>query len=175
MADQFLGEIRVFGFNFPPTGWAQCNGQLLPITQNTALFTLLGTTYGGNGSTTFALPDLQGAAATQHGQGPGLSEYFLGEQAGVDSVALLPSEIPAHTHAVRGQTSTGNLQEPAPTRSLARSGGATIYTSNASTNLVPMAPQSLGVAGGGQPHDNVSPVLVMNFCIAIQGIFPPRP
>jgi len=109
----------------------------------------LGTTYGGNGSTTFALPDLQGVVATQHGQGPGLSEYFLGEQAGVDSVTLLQSEVPLHTHAVRGQTSTGNLQEPAPTRSLARSGGATIYTSNASTNLVPMAPQSLGVTGGG--------------------------
>jgi microcystin-dependent protein len=175
MADQFLGEIRVFGFNFPPTGWAQCNGQLLPIGQNTALFTLLGTTYGGNGSTTFALPDLQGAVPTQHGQGPGLSEYPLGEQAGVDGVTLLPSEIPVHTHAVRGQTSTGNLQEPAPTRSLARSGGGTIYTSNVSTGVVPMAFQSLGVAGGGQPHDNISPVLVMNFCIAIQGIFPPRP
>ncbi len=175
MSDQFLGEIRVFGFNFPPTGWAQCNGQLLPITQNTALFTLLGTTYGGNGATTFGLPDLQGSVAMQHGQGAGLSDYSLGELGGVDSVTLDPSEIPLHTHAVRGQTSTGNLQEAAPTRSLARSGGATIYTSNASTNLVPMAFQSLGVAGGSQPHDNTSPVLVMNFCIAIQGIFPPRP
>jgi microcystin-dependent protein len=174
MADQFLGEIRVFGFNFPPTGWAQCNGQLLPITQNTALFTLLGTTYGGNGSTTFGLPDLQGSVAMQHGQGPGLSEYFLGELGGADSITLDASEIPAHTHAVRGQTGTGNLQEPSSTRSLARSGGATIYTSNASTNLVPMAFQSLGVGGSSLPHDNVSPVLVMNFCIAIQGIFPPR-
>jgi microcystin-dependent protein len=174
MADPFLGEIRVFGFNFPPTGWAQCNGQLLPITQNTALFTLLGTTYGGNGSTTFGLPDLQGSVAMQHGQGPGLSLYDLGESGGSDTVSLEASEIPAHTHVVRGQTNTGNLQEPASARSLARSGGGTIYTSNVSSNLVPMAPQTLTPAGSSLPHDNVAPVLVMNFCIAIQGIFPPR-
>ena len=175
MSDQFLGEIRVFGFNFPPTGWAQCNGQLLTIAQNTALFTLLGTTYGGNGSTTFALPDLAGAVAMNHGQGPGLSLYDLGELGGADTITLDASEIPAHTHAVRGQTNLGNIQEPAPTRSLARSGGATIYQSNISQNVVTMGFQSLSVTGSSSPHDNISPVLVLNVCIALQGIFPPRP
>lgn len=174
MADQFLGEIRVFGFNFPPTGWARCNGQLLPIAQNTALFTLLGTTYGGDGASTFALPDLQGAVAVGQGQGQGLSLYDLGEQSGADSITLEASEIPVHTHQVRGQAATGNLQEPAPARSLARSGGATIYTSNTSSNLVPMAPQTLAPAGSSLPHDNISPVLVLQICIALQGIFPPR-
>ena len=174
MSDQFLGEIRVFGFNFPPSGWAQCNGQLLPISQSTALFSLLGTTYGGDGSTTFGLPDMQGSVAMQHGQGPGLSLYELGEGGGSDSVTLLASEIPSHTHAVRGQTSGGTVQGPSPARSLARSSGGTIYTSNTSTNLAPMAPQSLSVAGSSLPHDNIAPVLVMQFCIALQGIFPPR-
>ena len=174
MADPFLAEIRVFGFNFPPTGWAQCNGQLLPITQNTALFSLLGTTYGGNGSTNFALPDLQGASPFAPGQGSGLSLYDLGESGGADTVELLQSEIPMHTHFVRGQTTTGNLQEPSPTRSLARSGGATIYQSNTSANLAPMGPQALTTAGGSTPHDNISPVLVLNICIALQGVFPPR-
>jgi microcystin-dependent protein len=174
MSDQFLGEIRVFGFNFPPTGWAQCNGQVLLISQNTALFALLGTAYGGDGSTTFALPDLRGAVAMSHGQAPGLSLYDLGEEGGLDSVTLLASEIPVHTHAVRGQTNLANLEAPAPTRSLARSGGATIYTSNTSSNVAPMAFQSLPPAGGSLPHNNISPVLVMNFCIALQGIFPQR-
>jgi microcystin-dependent protein len=174
MSDQFLGEIRVFGFNFPPTGWAQCNGQLLLIGQNSALFALLGTTYGGNGSTTFALPDLSGSVAVNHGQAPGLSLYDLGEAGGADTVTLLSGEIPLHTHAVRGQTNLGNLQEPAITRSLARSGGATIYQSNTSQNLAPMAFQSLTPSGSSLPHDNISPVLVMNVCIALQGIFPPR-
>ena len=175
MSDQFLGEIRVFGFNFPPTGWAQCNGQLLTIAQNTALFTLLGTTYGGNGSTTFGLPDLSGRVAMNHGQGPGLSLYDLGESGGADTITLESSEIPFHTHAVRGQTGLGNIQEPASTRSLARSGGATIYTSNTSQNVVAMGFQSLAPAGSSLPHDNISPVLVMNVCIALQGVFPPRP
>ena len=174
MADQFLGEIRVFGFNFPPSGWAQCNGQLLTIGQNTALFALLGTTYGGNGSTTFALPDLSGSVAVSHGQAPALSLYDLGEQGGADTVTLDSSEIPFHTHAIRGQASLGNIQEPAATRSLARSGGATIYTSNTSSNVVTMGFQSLAPAGSSLPHDNISPVLVMNVCIALQGIFPPR-
>jgi microcystin-dependent protein len=173
MADQFLGEIRVFGFNFPPTGWARCDGQELPISQNTALFTLLGTTYGGDGKTTFALPDLQGAVAMNHGQGQGLSLYDLGESGGSDTVTLLASEIPLHSHAVRGQTGLGNLEAPAATRSLARSGGATIYTSS-TAGLAPMAAQALTPAGSSLPHDNISPALVMQFCIALQGIFPPR-
>lgn len=174
MSDQFLGEIRVFGFNFPPTGWARCDGQVLPISQSTALFALLGTTYGGNGSTTFALPDLRGAVAMNQGQSPGLSDYLLGEQGGQDSVTLLAGEIPAHTHAVRGQTNLANNETPASTRSLARSGGATIYTSDTSTNLAPMAFQALTQTGSSLPHDNISPTLVMQFCIALQGIFPPR-
>jgi microcystin-dependent protein len=173
MSDQFLGEIRVFGFNYPPTGWARCDGQLMPVSQNTALFALLGTTYGGNGSTNFGLPDLQGSVAMNHGQSPGLSLYDLGESGGADTVTLLPSEIPVHSHAVRGQTNLGNIQEPAPTRSLARSGGATIYTSS-TAGLAPMALQALAPAGSSQPHDNISPTLVLQFCIAIQGIFPPR-
>ena len=112
MSDQFVAEIRIFPFNFPPTGWAFCNGQLLPISQNTALFSLLGTTYGGDGKSTFALPDLQGAAAMQPGQGQGLSLRDLGEMSGVESVTLLTSEIPVHTHTLMGSTASANSSQP---------------------------------------------------------------
>jgi microcystin-dependent protein len=175
MADPFVAEIRVFGFNFPPTGWAQCDGQLLPLSQNTALFSLLGTTYGGDGKVTFALPNLQLRAAMHPGQGPGLTGYVEGEEAGTETVTLLQSETPLHTHTLQARDNAGDLQAPAPQRALARSVGGTIYQSNSTANLVNMAPQALSVAGSGLPHNNWPPVLVLNFCIALQGVFPPRP
>jgi microcystin-dependent protein len=174
MADPFVAEIRVFGFNFAPTGWAQCNGQLLPLSQNTALFSLLGTFYGGDGKSTFALPNLEGRAAVHQGQGQGLSEYFLGEETGVETVTLLQSEMPLHTHGLQARDNGGDLQAPSPTRALAQSTGGTIYQSNTSSNLGTMAPQTLNIAGSSSPHNNWSPVTVLNYCIAMQGVFPPR-
>ena len=173
MADPFVAEIRIFPFNFAPRGWAFCDGQLLPLSQNTALFSLLGTTYGGNGKSNFALPDMQGNAPMHPGQGPGLAERFLGETGGVETVTLLQSEIPSHPHAMRDHDiDLGELNAPSPTRSLAKSTNATIYT--AAANLVTMAPQALTLAGSSQPHNNMMPYLTLNFCIALQGVFPPR-
>ncbi len=173
MADPFVAEIRIFPFNFAPRGWAWCNGQLLPLSQNTALFSLLGTTYGGDGRSTFALPDLQGAAPMHPGQGPGLSLHDLGETGGSDTVTLLESEIPAHRHTLRASPDPGDLFAPGPTTSLAASTGAAAYqTSTASP--AQMAPQSLATVGSGQPHNNLMPYLTMYFSIALQGVFPPR-
>lgn len=174
MSDQFVAEIRIFPFNFPPTGWAFCNGQLMPISQNTALFSLLGTVYGGDGKSTFALPDMQGNAPMQPGQGQGLSLRDLGEMSGVESITLLVSEIPLHTHAVRVSSEDGEFKVPAPDRIMGRSINAFLYeTTGAGANL--MAPQALALAGGGLPHNNMQPYLTLNFCIALQGIFPQRP
>ena len=173
MSDQFLAEIRIFPFNFPPTGWAFCNGQLMPISQNTALFALLGTVYGGDGKSTFALPDLQGAAPMQPGQGQGLSLRDLGEMSGVESITLLTSEIPLHTHNVMASTEDGEFKPPTPDRIVGRSINAFLYQSS-NQNLQIMSPQQLGLAGGGLPHNNMQPYLTLNFCIALQGIFPPR-
>jgi len=174
MSDQFVAEIRIFPFNFAPVGWAFCDGQLLPISQNTALFSLLGTTYGGDGKSTFALPNMQGNTPMQPGQGQGLSLRDLGEMSGSESVTLLTTEIPVHTHGLRASSDPGDLFAPSPTASLAGSTGATAYQpSNA--NLVQMAPQALPPAGGGLPHNNMQPYLTLNFCIAMQGIFPQRP
>jgi microcystin-dependent protein len=175
MSDQFVAEIRIFPFNFPPTGWAFCDGQLLPISQNTALFSLLGTTYGGDGKSTFALPDMQGNAPMQPGQGQGLSLRDLGEMSGVESITLLVSEIPVHTHTLRGNFNTADINDPSPARALARSGTGFLYQSNTSANLTQMAFQGLPPAGGGLPHNNMQPYLTLNFCIALQGIFPQRP
>lgn len=173
MADPFVAEIRIFPFNFAPRGWAWCDGQLLPLSQNTALFSLLGTTYGGNGKSNFALPDLQGRAPMHPGQGPGLSLHDLGETGGVESVSLLESEMPAHTHAMRAHDiDLGELNAPAANRSLAKSANATAYVSAA--NLVSMAPETLSPAGGDLPHNNLQPYLTFYFCIAMQGVFPPR-
>lgn len=173
MSDQFVAEIRIFPFNFPPTGWAFCNGQLMPISQNTALFSLLGTTYGGDGKSTFALPNMQGNVPVQPGQGQGLSLRDLGEMSGAESVTLLQSEMPVHSHSLFAHDlDLGELNAPANNRSVAKSANATAYT--AAANLVPMAPQSLAVVGGGLPHNNMMPYLTLNFCIALQGIFPPR-
>jgi microcystin-dependent protein len=175
MADQFVAEIRIFPFNFPPTGWAFCNGQLLPISQNTALFSLLGTTYGGNGQSTFALPNLQGRAAMQHGQGPGLSLRSLGEMGGSETVTLLTSEIPSHNHVVNAKVTGGqadpnglvwasaNAQKLAANFYAPAKGTGTLMNANAS-----------GVTGGSLPHNNMMPYLTLNFCIALQGVFPPR-
>lgn len=172
MADPFVAEIRMFPFNFAPRGWAFCGGQLLPLSQNTALFSLLGTTYGGNGKSNFALPNLQGRAPMHPGQGPGLSLHDLGEEAGVETVTLLESEVPSHTHAQRAAIDPGDLF--APTNNvLATSVGAAMYQpSNAL--LVNMSDQSLAPSGGDQPHNNMQPYLTVNFCIAMQGVFPPR-
>lgn len=173
--DPFLAEIRIFSFNFAPTGWAFCNGQLLPISQNTALFALLGTVYGGDGKSTFALPDMEGSAPMHPGQGPGLSDRVLGEQSGVDTITLLVSEIPIHSHALRASDAVGEDRVPGPDRSLARSAGGNLYCNPAGSPQDSMAPQALGVTGGGLPHNNMMPYLTMNFCIALQGVFPQRP
>jgi microcystin-dependent protein len=175
MSDQFVAEIRIFPFNFPPTGWAFCDGQLMPISQNTALFALLGTYYGGDGKSTFALPDLQGSAPMQTGQGQGLSERFLGEMSGVESITLLVSEIPLHTHTLMADIlDPADLTIPSPARVLAQSQNAFAYQP-AATGLGLMAFQALPPAGGGLPHNNMQPYLTLNFCIALQGIFPQRP
>jgi len=173
MSDPFVAEIRIFPFNFAPTGWAMCNGQLLPISQNTALFSLLGTFYGGDGKSTFALPDVQGSATVNQGQGQGLSEYFLGQQGGSETITLLVSEIPIHTHTMKAHgVDLAEINAPAPNRALATSKNATVYAPAA--NFVTMAPQALPPAGGSFPHNNMMPSLVLNYCIALQGIFPPR-
>jgi microcystin-dependent protein len=172
MADPFVAEIRIFPFNFAPKGWAWCDGQLLPLSQNTALFSLLGTTYGGNGKSNFALPDLQGRAPMHPGQGPGLSLHDLGETGGSETVTLLESEIPSHSHALRASTDPSNAQIPGPTLSLSRA-TANAY-STTTTGLAAMAPQALAPAGGDQPHNNLQPYLTFYFNIALQGVFPPR-
>jgi len=175
MSDQFVAEIRIFPFNFPPTGWAFCDGQLMPISQNTALFSLLGTTYGGDGKSTFALPDMQGNAPMQPGQGQGLSLRDLGEMSGVESITLLVSEIPVHTHAMKASIENATQGTLTPNITLASSVSGSLYQDNTTQNLVQMAFQALPPAGGGLPHNNMQPYLTLNFCIALQGIFPQRP
>jgi microcystin-dependent protein len=175
MSDQFVAEIRIFPFNFAPTGWAFCDGQLMPISQNTALFSLLGTVYGGDGKSTFALPNLQGSVPMQPGQGQGLSLRDLGEQSGVESITLLNSEIPVHAHTLRASVEDGTQGSLTTGITLATSVGGALYHDNTSQNLVSMAPQALAPAGGGLPHNNMQPYLTLNFCIALQGIFPQRP
>jgi microcystin-dependent protein len=172
VADPFVAEIRIFPFNFAPRGWAWCDGQLMPLSQNTALFSLLGTTYGGNGKDNFALPDLQGRAPMHPGQGPGLSLHDLGEMGGSETVTLLESEIPAHTHAILAVNAPGNVKLSSPAVGLARSAGGSIY--GAAQNLASMAPETLAPAGGDQPNNNLQPYLTFYFNIALQGVFPPR-
>jgi len=176
MSNPFVAEIRMFAGNFAPTGWALCDGQLLPISQNTALFSLLGTTYGGDGKSTFALPDLQGSVPIQQGQGQGLSLYDLGQTSGSETITLLQTEIPAHNHFVRAHNGdNADAQNPSPNTSLARSANGFAYQTNTSANLTQLAFQALALAGGGLPHNNLMPYLALNFCIAMQGVFPPRP
>jgi microcystin-dependent protein len=177
MSDQFVAEIRIFPFNFPPTGWAFCDGQIMPISQNTALFSLLGTTYGGDGRSTFALPNVQGSAIMQPGQGQGLSLRDLGQKSGVESITLLVTEIPVHTHnLLANNVDPANLTVPRSDAAVGTSTGGSMYVSGTPLPpLVNMAFQALSPAGGGLPHNNMQPYLTLNFCIALQGIFPQRP
>ena len=170
----FLAEVRIFGFNFAPTGWAFCNGQLIPISQNTALFSLVGTFYGGDGKSTFALPNLQGSAAMSPGQGPGLSAHFLGEQSGSETVTLLQSEMPIHTHNILASPQPSGVSAPANDRMLSRGFGGSPFKQQPFTNQVSMAAQQVGIAGGDFPHNNMMPYLTLNYCIALQGVFPAR-
>ena len=179
MADPFVAEIRIFPFNFAPKGWAWCDGQLLPLSQNTALFSLLGTTYGGNGKSNFALPDLGGRAAMHPGQGPGLSRHDLGEAGGAESVTLLETEIPSHAHGARGSSLAATVDDPAgnvPARPLWRASnqfGTGLAYSVAGSDST-MAPEALAPSGGSAPHNNMQPYLTFYFCIALQGVFPAR-
>lgn len=174
MADPFVAEIRMVPFNFAPKGWALCNGQLLPISQNTALFSLLGTTYGGDGRSNFALPDLQGMAAMHPGQGPGLSLHDLGETGGAETVKLLESEMPQHSHSIKAVAAPGTVVSPAGASFARAPGTASLYgaASGISGN---MSEDTLGTVGGDIPHNNMQPYLTLNFIIALQGVFPPRP
>ncbi len=174
MTDPFVAEIRIFPFNFAPTGWAFCDGQLQPISQNTALFSLLGTAYGGDGKSTFGLPDLQGCAPMHRGQGPGLSYHDLGETGGTDTVILLESEMPSHGHGLMASNDPGEDQSPNPTGAIGRSVGASLYQSVTNMNIVQLSDNAIAPAGGDQPHNNLQPYLTLNFCIALQGYFPPR-
>lgn len=169
--DPFVAEIRIFPFNFAAKGWAWCDGQLLPLSQNTALFSLLGTTYGGDGKSNFALPNLQGSAAMHPGQGPGLSLHALGETGGSETVTLLASEIPAHSHRLNASAADGIDQTPVNSM-LAAGIGVGQYA--APGQLVPLNANDLAPAGGNQPHNNMQPYLTFYFNIALQGVFPPR-
>jgi microcystin-dependent protein len=174
VANPFVGEIRVFGFNFAPLGWALCNGQILPIAQNTALFSLLGTTYGGNGTSTFALPNLQGTFPINQGSGPGLTPREMGEVGGAATVALNVTEIPAHTHSVYCVTTPGNGASPAGKVFAATPRDKPTAYAPASGAKVNLSVAAVANFGGGLPHDNMPPYRVLNFCIALQGIFPAR-
>jgi microcystin-dependent protein len=181
MSNPFVAEIRIFPFNFAPRGWAFCAGQLMPISQNTALFSLLGTTYGGDGKSTFALPDLQGNAPMGQGQGAGLSQRFLGETGGEPNLTLLTTEMPGHAHTLNADQGFATTADP--TNSLhmrgnfddgnGHTGGVQIYD-NVAPNTQ-MGFQSTGVTGSSFPHNNLMPSLGLNFCIALQGVFPARP
>lgn len=171
MSDPFVAEIRIFPFNFAPRGWAFCDGQILPISQNTALFSLLGTVYGGNGQSTFALPNLQDRSPIQPGQAPGGSDYDLGQEGGTEFITLIESEMPLHNHTANPRTSLGNQTTPT-NFAWAGSQIAKQYVTSAPNTT--MALQTIGIAGGSLPHNNMQPYLTLNFCIALQGIFPPR-
>jgi microcystin-dependent protein len=175
MSDQFVAEIRIFACNFAPVGWAMCNGQLLPISQNTALFSLIGTFYGGNGTSNFALPNLQGAAPMAQGNGFGLSPRVVGEAGGETSVTLYQAQLPAHTHAFNTYAGRGiNQTAPGSGLTLSESQGQSVYDATQNPALTQMNPSMVGVTGGGGAHNNLMPYLALNFCIALQGIYPPR-
>ena len=175
MADPFVAEIRIFPFNFAPKGWAFCNGQLLPISQNTALFSLLGTTYGGDGKSNFGLPNLQGSAPIHAGQGKGLSLYDLGQEGGTETVTLLQTELPVHPHGLMATVENGTQGTLTPGITLASSVAGQLYQTNVNANLVGMNAQALAIAGGSGPHNNMMLYLTLNFNIALQGVFPARP
>ena len=172
MSEPFIAEIRIFAGNFAPRSWAFCNGQLLPISQNTALFSLVGTTYGGDGRSTLGLPNLQGRAPMHPGRGPGLTERRLGQRGGSETVTLQESQIPNHIHGVQGLV--GRVSSSTPTgNSINRSGGGNIYQTG-TASAATMAGQTIGNAGGGQAHNNMQPFLAINFIIALVGLYPSR-
>ena len=173
MASPFLGEIRMFGGNFAPRGWAFCNGQIMPISQNTALFSLLGTTYGGNGTSTFALPNLQSRVPVHWGTGAGLSSYVIGQQAGQENVTLLQSQMPAHTHLLNAVTSGGNQASPTGNLPAVESTGTSLNYSSDPANTT-MNPAAVANAGQSLPVPVVQPYLAVSFIIALVGIFPSR-
>lgn len=170
MSDPFVGEIRMFGGNFPPAGWMFCDGNLLPISENETLFQLIGTTYGGDGQETFALPNLQSRVPMHAGTGPDGATYVLGEQAGVESVTLTVNQIPTHTHPLLGSNTPAGTQIPGGNVAAQGAGGAQIYTS--ANSPIQISPQSVAPAGGSQPHENLQPYLCINFIISLFGIFP---
>lgn len=175
--EPFIGEIRLFPFNFAPRDWALCDGQLLPISTNTALFSIVGTTYGGDGRNTFGLPNLQGQVVVGVGQGPGLSDWMWGERYGADEVTLISAQIPAHNHLLTGLNNPGTLPTPESNSYLAkdtRAGGLVNYMKAGGAPNTTMAVQTLGVSGGNQSHENRQPFLALNYCIALFGIFPSR-
>ena len=181
MSSPFVAEITMFGFNFAPKGWAFCAGQLLPISQNTALFSLLGTMYGGDGKSTFALPNLQDQTAVSLGQGPGLSLYDQGEVTGTSTVTLLQTELPLHNHTFNASTTAGTTATAAAnqlgvgsTGNKQNSWNANIYSPTPASATTGLSPQALSLTGSSQPHNNMQPYLALNFCIAMQGVFPPR-
>ena len=176
MSDAYIGEIRIVAFNFAPVSWAACDGQILPITQNTALFSILGTQYGGNGTSNFSLPNLQSSAPLHSGQGPGLSDYLQGQTGGVTGVTLNSSQLPSHSHTASA-AAAGSAVSATPSGAAwgaaGRDSGAVLYTTSNSSDVA-MSSAALGVAGGGQPHNNMPPYLVMFFIICLSGVFPPR-
>ena len=176
--EPFIGEIRLLPFSFAPKNWALCNGQLLPIQSNTALFSIIGVTYGGNGTTNFQLPNLQGQVVAGVGQGPGLRMWDWGEQQGEDGVTLLTTEMPAHNHLITAMNNPGNAATPAADSYLAKDirGGSGVvnYMLAPGTVNTSMAPQTIGINGGGQAHENRQPFLALNYCIALTGMFPAR-
>ncbi len=173
MSDPFLGEIRLFPYNFAPRGWAFCNGQIMAISQNTALFSLLGTTYGGNGTTNFALPDLRSRLAVSSGQGPGLSNYTLGQQSGTETVTLLSAQMPTHVHTVSPAANDAPAGVTRPGGAVMARVSTAIYAS-AGDGSTTMASSTTSSVGGNLPHSNIQPLLALNYCIALQGIFPSR-
>jgi microcystin-dependent protein len=173
MSDQFIGELRCFGFNFAPKGWALCDGQILSVQQNAALFSLLGTAYGGNGTTTFQLPNLQSRVPVHQGTDRSGTPYVNGEFGGQENVTLLVTEIPAHTHSIAATTNTAVLKRPiSGTRYAASSSGNTFYATPGS--LTAIAPSTVSATGGNQAHTNIQPYLTLTWCIALSGIFPSR-
>lgn len=171
MSEPFIGEIQLLPFSYAPRGWMRCEGQLLSIAQNTALFSILGTTYGGNGQTTFALPDLRGRSPVHWGQGPGLQPVVLGEIGGASTVSLIATEMPTHTHAASAVSAVGTSDVPSSATLAQSSIRSDLYAISANTT---MSPAAVGIAGSSQPHNNMPPYLALAFCIAIQGIFPSR-
>lgn len=172
--DPFVAEIRIFPFNFAPKGWAWCNGQRLPISQNTALFSLIGTTYGGDGRSNFALPDLQGRAPMHHGEGPGLISRDLGEMDGAETISLIESEMPTHSHALRAQNESGGEVATPAGNTLNHPASGNLYNNAANQPVVAMSGNAIAAAGNGHPHNNMQPYLTLGFAIALQGVFPPR-